>query len=570
MARRKFWRKSKGPIEIGERSPVAEGLVEEMPRAQTVEFDPFNPPDASRSFQSAKAEVKPAPQGGPEARPSQGPEHQAQGQTPAPGVGPDVVPVEVGAERESKSAARSSRPVDLFIEPEVVQLSGKELRGASRAERRKKRARAVPVESGVPEESQAFHEGALVEQSETPEEPGELEKETPSVRAPSSEAVQFRRQANARAERRARLKIGGAVLVAALMVSGSVLGSIWLQGRTSEPEVTPQVPVASSSAGESLVITLMEGDKAVGIALISTHPTLEDKVVLLPPSLLVILPGYGRFELSEAIEFGGPELVALAVTNLTGARIDHAARASVSSLSKAVAGVSLEISQAVIVEDGDDQLVVVSEGVAVRDAEHLRLILGELGVSDVLSLLVRQQLVWQALLEFQRSDSTSLDRALVGAQGDRAGALRVLQLVAADESARVTSVGVTAVDSLGGDSQTYKLGVSDAEAFVASQVPYLAIVAGERPRVEILNGTPTPGVAPGIAARLVEKGFRVVRSDNADHFRYLETRVIGHTAENQGPALRVGEILGVSEIRLEQRQPSAIVDVTIIVGQDMT
>ena len=260
----------------------------------------------------------------------------------------------------------------------------------------------------------------------------------------------------------------------------------------------------------------------------------------------------------------------MAVTNLTGARIDHAVRASVTSLSKAVDGVSVELSQSVIVEDGDDRLVVVSEGVAVRDAEHLRLIIAEQGVSDELSLLVRQQLVWQALLEFQRKDPVSLDRALVGAQGDRAGALRVLQLVAADESARVTSVNVTAVDSRGGAAQTYKLGVIDAEAFVAAQVPYLAIVAGQRFRVEILNGTPTPGVAPGIAARLVESGFRVVRTDNADHFGYLETRVIGHTAENQDAALDVGGILGVSEIRLEQRQPSAIVDVTIIVGKDMT
>ncbi len=548
MARRKFWRKSRGPIEVGEGSPAAGGLAEEIARAQTVEFDPFNPPDASRSFQSAP--VEPA--------------------APAAGAGADVGQVEVEIERESQSMARANRPVDLFGDPEVVQLSGKGLRGARRAERPKKRDEGVLVENGVPADSRRFHEGAIVEQFDAPEEPGEPEEEAQSARAPSSEAVQFRRQANARAERRARLKIGGAVLVAALMVSGSVLGSIWLQGRTSQPEVAPPVPVASSSAGESLVITLMEGDEAVGVALISTHPTLEDKVVLLPPSLLVILPGYGRFELSEAIEIGGPELVALAVTNLTGARIDHAARASVTSLSGAVAGVSLEISQAVIVQDGDDQLVVVSEGVAVRDAEHLRLILGEQGVSDELSLLVRQQLVGQALLEFQRSDPTSLDRALVGAQGDRAGALRVLQLVAADESARVTSVSVTAVDSLGGDSQTYKLGVSDAEAFVASQVPYLAIVSGERSRVEILNGTSTPGIAPGIASRLVQEGFRVVRSDNADHFGYLETRVIGHTAENQVAALEVGRILGVSEIRLEQRQPSAIVDVTIIVGEDMT
>jgi len=202
------------------------------------------------------------------------------------------------------------------------------------------------------------------------------------------------------------------------MVGGSVIGSIWLQEQTPEPEVMTDLPVGSTSIGESLVMTLTEGDNAVGAAFVVTHPTEDDKVILLPPSLLVILPGDGRFELSEAIEFGGPELVALAVTNLTGARIDNAVRASVTSLSKAVDGVSLELSPEVIVEDGDNRLVVVSEGVAVSDAEHLRLIIAEQGVSDEWSLLVRQQLVWQALLELQRKDPVSLAGEFVGAQGD--------------------------------------------------------------------------------------------------------------------------------------------------------
>jgi hypothetical protein len=48
-------------------------------------------------------------------------------------------------------------------------------------------------------------------------------------------------------------------------------------------------------------MTLMEGGNAVGVAFVVTHPTEDDKVILLPPSLLVILPGDGRFELPKLL-----------------------------------------------------------------------------------------------------------------------------------------------------------------------------------------------------------------------------------------------------------------------------
>jgi hypothetical protein len=293
MARRKFWRKSKGPIQIDAASPKGEEPVEGLIRARPGEVDPFNPPDASPHFQSNEDKAEPEAQPEPEAQLQQlqqqpRPEAQSEAESQEP-------------ELEPEPTARAGRPVDLFVEPEVIEVSKKGLRKAKKAERKVKRDEAVRGGSDLPDEPGRFHEGALIEPWEGIEDPPETESQASSVRTPSSEAVQLRRQANARAARRARFKIGGAVVVSALMVGGSVLGSIWLQGRTPEPEVMADLPVGSTSIGESLVMTLMEGDKAVGVAFVVTHPTEDDKVILLPTSLLVILPGYGRFELSEAI-----------------------------------------------------------------------------------------------------------------------------------------------------------------------------------------------------------------------------------------------------------------------------
>ena len=57
---------------------------------------------------------------------------------------------------------------------------------------------------------------------------------------------------------------------------------------------------------------------------------------------------------------------------------------------------------------------------------------------------------------------------------------------------------------------------------------------------------------------------------NADDLDFRETRVVGHTVENQDAALAVQQLLGFGEVRIEQRQPSLVVDITVIVGDDFS
>ncbi len=196
------------------------------------------------------------------------------------------------------------------------------------------------------------------------------------------------------------------------------------------------------------------------------------------------------------------------------------------------------------------------------------MILGEQGVGDQLAWLVRQGTVLGILLDHIASTAGEVDRLLEVSAGDLTLARDVLAAVAGDPDRRVTAAQVRPIASLGGSEERYQLPVDDAEAFILEQAPYLAIVEGPRPRVEVLNGTNRVQITPPIAAELVEAGYRVVRTDNADRPDYEVTRIVGHTESNQSTALAVYDVLGFGEVRLEVRQPSGIVDITVIVGDD--
>jgi hypothetical protein len=195
-------------------------------------------------------------------------------------------------------------------------------------------------------------------------------------------------------------------------------------------------------------------------------------------------------------------------------------------------------------------------------------ILGVQGTDDQLSWLVRQALVLDILLDGISSSAGFVDSLMEGSVGDLTLGRSVLAAVAGDEGARITAVQARPVASLGGSSERYQLAVDDAEAFLDLHAGYLRLVDGERPRLEILNGTGRVAVTPPIAAKLAQEGFRVVLTDNADRDDYEVTRIVGHTTANQVAALAVHTILGFGEVRLEVRQPSGIVDVTVIVGDD--
>ena len=102
-----------------------------------------------------------------------------------------------------------------------------------------------------------------------------------------------------------------------------------------------------------------------------------------------------------------------------------------------------------------------------------------------------------------------------------------------------------------------------------ARLGHLLLRAGERPRVEVLNGNGRIGATRVVAEAVVRRGFRVVRTDNADRFDYATTLVIAQGEEAQEAAREVAGIVGAPAVYLEEAAPSLVVEVSIIVGLDI-
>ncbi len=84
--------------------------------------------------------------------------------------------------------------------------------------------------------------------------------------------------------------------------------------------------------------------------------------------------------------------------------------------------------------------------------------------------------------------------------------------------------------------------------------------------VMVYNGSGMPGVAADAAAKLVNAGYEVIGSRNADNFDYKETEIWDYGLGSDAPqkilsALKVGKIV-------KKPQTQDIADVLVVIGQD--
>jgi hypothetical protein len=356
--------------------------------------------------------------------------------------------------------------------------------------------------------------------------------------------------------------------VAILLVGASVLASAWLGSRTPSDQ-TGDAPVASlPDVGASLLAVVLDEDgDAASVALVGAAADGPNRVVLFYPSLLVTLPGFGENLYGHASRFGGAELMETATANLAGVRIDSVVMWTEQELATGIGrDLTVDLPTAMLVQDETAEVVVAAQGEAQRSAEEAARFMVERGTSDELDHLQRQGGVWRAILAAAAEDGGMVDRLTAAASTPEAAHAALAG--AATGEAVVTLVNATRIEPTGGEER-YQLDGAEAAAFVETNVPYLQLAEEPRVRIEVLNGNGRIGTTRPVAARLVEEGFRVVITDNADRSDYLVTRIIAHGRPNQEAAVAVHDILGRGEVSIESRQPSGVVDVTIIVGEDL-
>mgnify|MGYP001826517679 CR=1 FL=1 len=380
--------------------------------------------------------------------------------------------------------------------------------------------------------------------------------------------------------RRAIPVVGGAV-DSAYDWSGEAVGDaaagvsgFWRDSTESLQRMAEEIPARQIEqqrqleGSESLLVVVTgEGGSTAFAGLLARSPVGEASMVVIPPGLFAILPGYGDFRLAQATVFEGPELTALTLTNLLGIRIDDVLHLEPGVLAAAVGRpIIVDLPNPLLIAAGDDtEAVAAASGSAVREADGVEVIVTTRGTGNQFDWMQRQVAVWEALFGEMSTDPALPERFAAYAT-DPAAATGLLAAAAPDIA--VTVLPASPVSGTG-DVEGFVLSFSAADAFVTQRVPHLRIREGERPRVEILNGNGLVLTTRTVAESLVRRGFLVIKTDNADRFDYETTLVIAQGREHQRQAEEVINLLGSGDLLLELRAPSGVVDLSIIVGLDI-
>jgi len=374
--------------------------------------------------------------------------------------------------------------------------------------------------------------------------------------------------------RRGALGASGLVLVAlvALLAVGpgrvrNAYGS-WATNLRTTAEAVPaaglQTETAPPGAGSLLIAVADEGEGAA-FALLTTQEDGAAVVVVIPADLYDLVPGYGTFPLSSALAFEGTDLAALVVSNAVGVTVDAVVAIEGGAISDLLGDdVAVDLSSDLEVEQPDGTLVrLAAAGNALRTPETVGQLFTTRGRGELLLHLERQAATWEGFVHAVASHPRAAADFAAGSSNPELAA----GLLAAASDLTVTLVPVARVGS--GEAEGFEVELAEVADFVNRRLPHLALAPGVRPAVEILNGNGRLRTTRAVADALVARGFRVIRTDNAEHFDFPQTIVLGHGEPNTEAAREVVRALGVGDLRLELATPSGIVDVSIIVGHDV-
>lgn len=321
-------------------------------------------------------------------------------------------------------------------------------------------------------------------------------------------------------------------------------------------------------ASHSTLIAIGTGPGDSAFALVAASPEGGPTLTVLPATMLGVVPGYGEFTLGEALAFEGPELAALTVTNELGVRIDEVLPLTPGELAAALpASVAVDLPVALF-DAADGGLVqVLGSGPQQLAPGLVEMLLVTAGAGDPFDWLQRQGAAWRGVLAAVTADPEVADRLAAALPAGASEAADLLLAAATAEDLLLGAVPLEAVETVGGSALA--LAVGAATEFVPARLGHLLLRPGDRPRVEVLNGNGRIGATRLVAEALVRRGFRVVRTDNADRFDYAATVVVAQGLEAQAAAREAAGIVGAPAVYLEEAAPSLVVEVSIIVGLDI-
>ena len=380
-----------------------------------------------------------------------------------------------------------------------------------------------------------------------------------------------------RRRRRRRVRMVAAALTVLALLA--VAFAVYLAKDAPAPPVADDAPART----QSTLLFQVQGENgaAAASALLAHDPeTSEGAALLIPPQVLVTVPGAGSLPFGRALLAGPAQGSRDALSDLLGVTVDDGwvvTTVVLAQLIDALGGVPVDVDvpvvrgQTVVISAGPQNLTGAQAVDFLRylgpdEQEQARLARLQEVLDGLVNVLPRteQELTAQLSVLGQRSITTmelpELAAFLLGlAKDDEAGQLQydTLPVVAIDPGGGVTAFRV----------DTPRL-TAVVDRLLAESVPPGVREGGNR--VLVLNGVGTPGLGEQVRAKLAPAGFVFVGSRNAPQFGYERTQVLVPEATPEAQALgeRVAEAIGVPSASVVTQDFGTVADVVVLVGAD--
>lgn len=364
----------------------------------------------------------------------------------------------------------------------------------------------------------------------------------------------------------------GLVLVAAVAVLAAAVATL-VTGAAEDTAAAPERAAGSGAAepaapaGPAPPPVLLAQQDPSGRAswltvLVPAAGGRGGTLVFVPPGTMAEVVSLGLEPVGRSLELGGPPRLQATVENLLGAGLGGVTVVDENGLTGLLSPAGpLPVTVPERVEQVSDAgrvEVVFPAGVIELQPGDAGRFLGLRVSANDLARMARHQAFWDAWLGAlrQRPDAAPTEPPELG---------RALSALLAGP-VRTRVVPVEGFGSTAEDGELYRVRPGDLAGLVAGVFPAPAVRAGERPRVQILNGTGALGLAEAVRNRL-GPGFDVRFTGNAPTLGHAGTQIVYYDPSKQGMAERLRQALGVGTL-VFSRRGLAVVDVTVVVGKD--
>jgi len=333
----------------------------------------------------------------------------------------------------------------------------------------------------------------------------------------------------------------------------------------------------------------IEGTRSDTMMLASIDPVSKSAaLVSLPRDMWVRIPGWGQQRINVAHSVGGPELAMRTVTTDFGIPLQYYARVDFRGFERmvdSVGGVVIDVDWPVkddeyptpdygymrIYFGPGPQLMTGGQALEYARSRHGQNDFARAGRQQKVIVSVKNRVLQMDMLQHapellniaQSSVSTNLSPVQMLALAKLVSQIdkdRIANLVI-DASYVRPFVGAGGEDLLDPDFAAIKRAIDTAERTAAR--PEL------RARVEVLNGSATPGLGQRAADYLTAQGFNVVSVASAERNDYRSSLVQVLAPDNGSAAQALANVLRMPTTAIsDQPTAGATADIRIVVGQD--